>query len=102
MKDTAIEALVEASIELHGFDPEQCDTNTLSALGNLVSKVVRRHVLLIVAGECRWSLTRMATALRLSSVGDVIRAFKDLAPDELAAARRDGRITRGGDRRRTR
>lgn len=96
MKDTAIEALVEASIELHGFDAEQSDTNTLSALGNLVSKVVRRHVLLRELEAADWVLPTVSDRLRMGGSNNVTKAIAQLGLDaELKAARRAGKARQG-------
>ena len=85
MKDTAIEAPVEASIELHGFDPEQRDVNTLSALGNLVSKVVRRHVLPCELREADWNLSVVGERMNMGSAGNVTAAIAQLGLDAVAA-----------------
>ncbi len=91
-------AALDALDALASGDADATSNSLLSAIGTAVSAAVRRAILLSVAEDLQWSPTRMAPVLGLNSGSDVLRAFKDLAPDALAAARRDGRISRGGDR----
>ena len=100
LRDIVIDAFVEVSCDLRGLEAEMRKTNTLSAMGNLVSKAVRRRVLLAVAEEYQWRLTEMARPLGLYSCSEVLRYVKELAPAEYEAARVDGRIVRGGATRR--
>lgn len=69
--------------------------NFLSGMGNAVSLEVRRLILIYVANHMKWSLVKVAEELGFSDETGVLRAFKDVAADELNAARRDGRIKRG-------
>lgn len=67
----------------------------LSAVGDEASKSARRALLLATLDALKWDMTRVASALELATNADVIRALKELAPDEYAEAQNDGRIQRG-------
>lgn len=59
------------------------------------SRLAGRTVLLAACDAAKWNLTRVAEALELSTQADVIRALKELAPDEYDAARERGAISPG-------
>jgi len=67
----------------------------LTLAGDEASKLARRTLLITTLGACGWNLARTAAALDLASGADVIRALKELAPEEYDAARADGRISPG-------
>ena len=96
LKVFVIEAFVDASIALESFDPEQCNVNTLSALGNLVSRSVRRRVLLETLTSCDWRLIDVSDALRMGGANNVTKAIVQLnLDDELKAARKAGKAKQG-------
>lgn len=67
----------------------------LTLAGDEASRLARRTLLVTTLGTCGWNLARAASALDLASGADVIRALKELAPEEYEAARADGRIAPG-------
>lgn len=94
-------AAFEAGAELLKVgDPWSLKTNVLTFIGNLVSKAVRRELLLRTLNSNRWHLAGVAEELGLGDdAAPVIRAIKDLGlVPEYEAARADGRIVRGGVR----
>lgn len=92
-------AILDATAELlEHVAPEDLETNTLSALGNLVSKALRRRVLLRELEAHRWNLAQVSTALRLGyGSAPTLRAIKDMGlSEEYEKARASGLIKRGG------
>jgi hypothetical protein len=77
------------------------NVNQLSWIGQAISREIRRRILLEVAEISGWSPKAMAPHLGMHDNSAVLRALRALradAPDEYAAARRDGRIKVGGRR----
>lgn len=66
--------------------------------GDAARRAAQRKLLLRTLRETRWSLREAADALGLSGSAGVVRALKDVAPEEYAAARADGRIKAGAPR----
>lgn len=64
----------------------------LSAAGEEASRLARRTLLLTTCETLGWNLTRVATALEMATASDVIRALKELAPTEYAAAQTRGDV----------
>lgn len=94
------EAMLEAAAELCGYaDPADLEANTLSALGALASKAVRRRILLAELQAADWNLSAVSETLRMGGAGNVTKAIKDLGLErELAAARAAGKARPGGRR----
>lgn len=67
----------------------------LSTVGDEASKSARRALLLTTCEIVSWDLSAAARALELATSADVIRALRELAPDEYEAARESGKIRRG-------
>jgi hypothetical protein len=68
--------------------------NKLTEAGDAAARVAKRNMLLLACDACDWSLAAVATLLGMASSADVIRALKELAPAEYAAAQADGRVSR--------
>lgn len=66
----------------------------LTMAGDEASRLARRTMLLATCDALKWNLTRVAETLDLATGADVIRALKELAPDEYEAARTRGDIAR--------
>ena len=66
--------------------------------GDDARREAQRKLLLSTLRKTRWSLRAAADALGLSGSAGVVRALKDVAPEEYAAARADGRIKAGAPR----
>ena len=64
----------------------------LTIAGDEASRLARRTMLLATCAAVKWNLTRAAEALDLATPSDVIRALKDLAPEEYEAARERGDV----------
>lgn len=75
--------------------PEGRKQSKLTLAGDEASRLARRTLLITTLGACGWNLARTAAALDLASGADVIRALRDLAPEEYENARADGRIAPG-------
>lgn len=63
--------------------------------GDDARRKAQRALLLRALREHRWNMLDAAAALGLSGTPGVVRALKDVAPDEYAAAKADGRIRPG-------
>jgi hypothetical protein len=74
--------------------PKAPKRNALSRVGDETSRVARREMLLLAMKATEWSLTAAAALLEMSSPSDVRRALLDLAPEEFAAAQREGLVSR--------
>jgi transcriptional regulator with GAF, ATPase, and Fis domain len=61
----------------------------------LAAEDAQRGLLLRTLRETGWNLSAAAAALDLTGAADVIRVLKLLAPEDYAAARRDGHIKPG-------
>lgn len=72
--------------------PEGRRKSKLTQAGEEASRLARRTLLLTTCETVKWNLTRAAEALVLATPSDVIRALKDLAPEEYEAARERGDI----------
>ena len=66
--------------------------------GDAARRKAQRKLLLATLRSHKWNLRAAADALGLSGSAGVVRALKDVAPDEYAAARLDGRIKAGAPR----
>lgn len=62
-------------------------------VGEDARREAQRKLLLKTLKEHGWNLTKAAEALGMGAMQAVTRALKDLAPEEYAAAKADGRIT---------
>lgn len=67
----------------------------LALAGNEASRLARRTMLLATCEAVKWNLTRVAEVLDLATPSDVIRALKELAPNEYEAAQERGDVRRG-------
>lgn len=67
-------------------------TSKLTRAGDDASRLTRRTLLLTTCETLAWNLTRVAEALELATASDVIRALKELAPEEYEAARTRGDV----------
>ena len=77
-----------------GKAPAGRKKSKLTTAGDEASQLARRTLLLGTCEAAKWNLTRVAEALDLATGADVIRALKELAPEEYEAAQTDGRIAR--------
>ena len=59
------------------------------------SRLAGRSVLLASCEALKWNLTRVAEVLEMATQADVIRALKELAPEEYEAARQRGDVAPG-------
>jgi hypothetical protein len=95
------DALADAAGDLVEVgDLSAASTNTLSLIGELLSRRVRQWILLSELQRTEWNLAHTAERLRLGyGTANVMRAIKDLdlLPD-YEAARAAGMIKRGGRR----
>lgn len=69
------------------------DRSLFAQAGEDARREAQRKLLLKTLRESGWNLTRTAEALGMGAMQAVTRALKDLAPEEYAAAKADGRIT---------
>ena len=70
------------------------EPSEFTRVGNEAKARAQRDVLLAALRENDWNLTATGDALGMHTP-TVIRALRELAPDEYEAARRDGRIRAG-------
>lgn len=66
----------------------------LTEAGDEGARLAKRIALLSTCRACGWVLTKVAVELELASAADVIRALKELAPDEYAEAQQSERVSR--------
>lgn len=66
----------------------------LTQAGEEGSRLARRSVLLATCEAADWNLARVAEVLVMASHADVIRALKELAPEEYAAAQASGAVAK--------
>lgn len=64
-------------------------------VGDDARREAQRVILLRTLKQHGWNLRAAAVALGLSGTPGVVRALKDVAPGEYAAAKADGRIKPG-------
>lgn len=69
------------------------ERSAFAQAGEDARREAQRKLLLKTLREQGWNLTRTAEALGMGAMQAVTRALKDLAPEEYAAAKADGRIT---------
>lgn len=80
-----------------GKAPAGRKKSKLTAAGEEGSQLARRTLLLGTCEALKWNLARVAEVLELASHADVIRALKELAPEEYEAARDAGKIAKRRD-----
>lgn len=72
---------------------------SLTEIGRQAAKDAQRRALLAELDANDWNLTATAEALQVSGGSpNIIRALKQLAPDEYEAAKTDGRVSPGNRR----
>lgn len=73
---------------------KRLETNTLSALGNLVSRALRRRILLNVLVDTCWNLSQTAITLRITNGAPAVtRLIADLGlVDAYTAAKKSGDV----------
>lgn len=64
----------------------------LTLIGDEAAAVAKRGALLSACDAHKWNLTRVAETMDMVGAPDVIRALKELAPAEYAAARARGDV----------
>lgn len=69
------------------------ERSAFAQVGEEARREAQRKLLLRTLKEHGWNLTKTAEALGMGAMQAVTRALKDLAPEEYAAAKTDGRIT---------
>lgn len=69
--------------------------SVFTRVGNEAKAEAQRKLLLRTLADHDWSLKATAEALEMGALASVIRALKELAPDEYEAAQSDGRIKPG-------
>lgn len=69
------------------------ERSAFAQAGEEARREAQRKLLLRTLAAQGWNLTRTAEALGMGAMQAVTRALKDLAPEEYAAAKADGRIT---------
>lgn len=69
------------------------ERSAFAQAGEEARREAQRKLLLRTLRETGWNITRTAEALGMGAAPAVTRALKDLAPEEYAAAKADGRIT---------
>lgn len=67
---------------------------TFAEIGRAAARAAQREALLAALEKHGWSLTRAGEALGMLQPA-VVRALKDLAPEEYEKAKTDGRIVPG-------
>lgn len=77
--------------------PEGRKKSKLTAAREEASRLAGRTMLLATCDALKWNLTRVAEALELATPSDVIRALKELAPEEYAAAQERGDVAKRRD-----
>lgn len=92
LMNLAPSALLEAAAELAGYaDPADLEANRLSAVGNIVSRVLKKKLLLVMLQRYEWNLTRVSEELRAGGAGSIVRLIRDLGlSEEYRTARRAG------------
>lgn len=75
--------------------PTKKTVSKYAQAGDDARRAAQRKLLLTTLKGCDWNLARAADELGLSGSPGVIRALKDVAPDEYDAARSDGRVRAG-------
>ena len=73
--------------------PKTRTRSELTLAGERAAAAAKRDVLLTACRCCDWNLSRVAEKLALTSASDVLRALKELAPEDLAAARKRGDVS---------
>ena len=74
--------------------PKERKKSKLTAAREEASRLAGRTVLLATCEALKWNLTRVAETLEMATGADVIRALKELAPEEYEAAQQRGDIAR--------
>lgn len=77
--------------------PEGRKKSKLTMIGDEAAAVAKRGALLSACDAHGWNLTRVAETLGMVGAPDVIRALKELAPEEYAAARVRGDVAKRRD-----
>ena len=75
--------------------PEGRKKSLLTQEGDRAAFEAKRKMLLRVLKENDWNLTATAEALEMGTNVSVIQALQELAPEEYAAAKTDGRVSPG-------
>lgn len=70
----------------------------LTIVGDEARAKAQRVLLLKTMRACGWNMTAAAEALDMGHGTSVIRALKELAPEEYAKAKADGRVSQGNHR----
>lgn len=78
--------------------PEGRKKSKLTLAGEEAATLAKRTLLLTTLAACRWNLSRTAEVLDLATGADVIRALKELAPEEYDAAKARGDVSQGRPR----
>lgn len=68
---------------------------TFAEIGRAAAKEAQRAALLAALEENAWNLTATAEALGMGGRANIIRALKELAPDEYERARDKGLVRPG-------
>lgn len=68
---------------------------TFAEAGRRAAKAAQRELLLKTLDELNWNLTKTADALAMGARGNVIRALRELAPEEYERAKADERVKPG-------
>lgn len=94
------DALIDAAADLGECDDlSKRASNTLTAIGNAVSKAVRRSVLLGALQFYDWDMRQVSDSFRLGGTSHVLRAIKELGLEaEINRARESGLVKRGRPR----
>jgi len=74
---------------------EKREPSLYARVGDDARRKAQREVLLRSLKQHDWNLRSCAAALGLSGTPGVVRALKEVAPDEYTAAKADGRIKPG-------
>lgn len=74
------------------------EAQSFAETGRSAAKAAQRELLLSALGRCGWNLTAAAEQLSMGANSSVIRALKELAPEEYEMARASGRIAPGKPR----
>lgn len=77
--------------------PEGRKKSKLTLAREEASRLAGRTMLLATCDALKWNLTRVAESLEMATASDVIRALKELAPQEYEAAQERGDVAKRRD-----
>lgn len=78
--------------------PKPAAAATFAEVGRVAARDAQRALLLETCERLGWHLGAVAEALAMGAASHVVRALKNLAPDEYEAARESGKVSQANRR----